>query len=347
LMGMGLGGLYMPVYWAAQFAGGFAATVALHVVRPSSKNTDGEIEQFQKLANKVEEMFDPEDTAEFLGTFFISLTICLNAMITDNPAGIWSVGACFMVLVYSMGPVSGGVFNPALTIAYCGRWYGTGEGFGKDKLCDPSGTVNSGTLRQSMQGQRLSESPEWLKYICVQFLGAAVGTGMTFLIFIMNMADKWPVPPVGPQCNWFNKTVQEKGTCDGDGERHTTGQAFFAECFGTFFLCYVVLSITGKSANHSDTKDYTAFAYGACIIAAGYSFGAISGGLLNPAVTLCMAILHEASLITDMNPLLYIGAQVLGGVLAAVAFKITNAHYYPIKSADDLHENLVAAENRA
>lgn len=48
--------------------------------------------------------------AEFIGTFFLVLTIAL----TQNPLAI---GVVLMIMVYTLGPISGGHFNPAVTTA--------------------------------------------------------------------------------------------------------------------------------------------------------------------------------------------------------------------------------------
>lgn len=316
--------LYLPVYVAFQLAGGFAATTALHMVRPESKKHKvdlGAPSWFTAKAYQFEELFDPEDTAEFLGTFFIGLTISLNAMLPDNPGAIWSVGACFMVMIYSLGPVSGGVFNPALTLAFSLRWYGTGEGFGEEKLTDPAKSFK-----------------EWIKYFIHQLVGAAAGTGCTLLIYLL--AEKgYPIPEVQPACTYdkANPLSMDPEKCT----RHTDGQAFFAECFGTFFLCFVVLSIAEKSVS-AHLQHYGAFVVGSCIIAAGYSFGSISGGLLNPAVTLCNSV-GTFQIFTSPLPIVYIGAQCLGGVLAGGVFRlVTHPHEMPLEAPSTSEQPLLA-----
>jgi len=49
-------------------------------------------------------------SAELIGTFFLTLTICL----APNPIAI---GAMLMAMVYCAGHISGGHFNPAVTLA--------------------------------------------------------------------------------------------------------------------------------------------------------------------------------------------------------------------------------------
>jgi len=56
---------------------------------------------------------------EFLGTFMLVLTVGLN-VVTKSPAGPVSAAAALMSMVYSLGDVSGGHFNPAVTVAVVG-----------------------------------------------------------------------------------------------------------------------------------------------------------------------------------------------------------------------------------
>mmetsp|Transcript_61661 Transcript_61661/g.133549 ORF Transcript_61661/g.133549 Transcript_61661/m.133549 type:complete len:240 (-) Transcript_61661:70-789(-) len=53
--------------------------------------------------------------SEFIGTFFLVLTVGLNA-IQGTPLAAVSFGAILMAMIFSTGAVSGGHFNPAVTI---------------------------------------------------------------------------------------------------------------------------------------------------------------------------------------------------------------------------------------
>jgi aquaporin Z len=55
-------------------------------------------------------------TSEFLGTFFLVLTVGLNVT-HKSPAGAFSIAASLMCMIYALGNVSGAHFNPAVTIA--------------------------------------------------------------------------------------------------------------------------------------------------------------------------------------------------------------------------------------
>lgn len=55
-------------------------------------------------------------TSEYLGTFFLVLTVGLNVT-HASPAGAFSIAASLMCMIYALGNVSGAHFNPAVTVA--------------------------------------------------------------------------------------------------------------------------------------------------------------------------------------------------------------------------------------
>jgi len=308
IMGMSWAGLFnCPIYVACHFAGALVAPVALHIVRPETKLPEKHINAVTKFFYKVEAMFDPEDTAEFIGAMFLALSLSLNAIAnvydlaqtsdgprSGNPGGSLSVGAALMCMVFAMGDISGGLFNPAVTIAYLGRFHGTGCGVGEDKLQD-----------------MLTSPKEGLKYFLSQTLGALAGTGLTILIWLAS--GTFPIAEIGPQPIGTDPNVT-----------HTLGQAFFAEAFGTFLYCYVVICV---ATTFAPLKDYKAFAIGCTFIAGGYAFGPLSGGVLNPAVTIADCVVRGEVLTQFTTPLIFVGGQLLGGALAAVVFRfITHPH---------------------
>jgi len=54
--------------------------------------------------------------SEFLGTFALALTVGLNVL-AHSPATAWSAAASLTCATYALGDVSGGHFNPAVTLA--------------------------------------------------------------------------------------------------------------------------------------------------------------------------------------------------------------------------------------
>ena len=60
----------------------------------------------------------PKLIAEFIGTFFLALTICTAAV--HGSAGQFApfaIASTLMVMIYSVGHISGAHFNPAVTVA--------------------------------------------------------------------------------------------------------------------------------------------------------------------------------------------------------------------------------------
>ena len=54
--------------------------------------------------------------AEFIGTFFLVLTVG-TTVLGDSPFAPLAIGASLMIMVYAGGHISGGHFNPAVTLA--------------------------------------------------------------------------------------------------------------------------------------------------------------------------------------------------------------------------------------
>jgi len=95
------------VWCAAELFGAALATTLFRLVRPDEfGNHEG------ALAIKA--------VAEFYGTFMLALTVGLNLAV-KSPATPLSAAACLLCMIYSMGNVSGGHFNPAVTFGVMAR----------------------------------------------------------------------------------------------------------------------------------------------------------------------------------------------------------------------------------
>merc|ERR1719272_323351 len=57
--------------------------------------------------------------SEFIGTFFLVLTVGLNVL-GKSPAAALSIAASLMCMIYALGGTSGGHFNPAVTVTLMG-----------------------------------------------------------------------------------------------------------------------------------------------------------------------------------------------------------------------------------
>jgi aquaporin Z len=92
---------------------------------------------------------------------------------------------------------------------------------------------------------------------------------------------------------------------------------FLAELIGTcIFLGGIIFTIDMKKKGHYHTADFLKI--GIMLSSMVILFGAVSGAVLNPALSIGLYLNDELSL---EKTGLYIVAQILGGVLACVLYK--------------------------
>lgn len=201
--------------------------------------------------------------SETLGTFLVALTAGLCA-VGGSAAAPLAVGAAVLCMVYALMSVSGGHFNPAVTLAVlcCGR----------EKI----------------------EPAVAAAYMGVQCLGAFLGA---LLYAFMENGHTVPLGPV-------------------TGSTHQS--AGMVEILYTFLLCFVYLSVAtvGDKPN-----DFFGIAIAACVVAGGYAAGPMSGGILNPAVSLGVSLVHAFFRGGGLWSFLsYLVFQAMGAILAAAVF---------------------------
>lgn len=106
------------------------------------------------------------------------------------------------------------------------------------------------------------------------------------------------------------------------GPRPSPGGAAIAEALGTFILLFfgvgTILALGGAGA--ADQKIAIALAFGLAILACAYTFGHVSGAHLNPAVTIAQVV---SGRLPAPAAVPYIVAQILGGLLGALAARLT------------------------
>jgi len=95
--------------------------------------------------------------------------------------------------------------------------------------------------------------------------------------------------------------------------------AFLAEFLFTFALVYVVLN--AATADATNGNSYFGLAIGFTVLAGAFAVGQVSGAAFNPAVALGASI---RGLLLWSNFWLYVSAELLGGAVAALAFKALN-----------------------
>eukprot|EP00418_Pyrodinium_bahamense_P087136 CAMPEP_0179055730 /NCGR_PEP_ID=MMETSP0796-20121207/23451_1 /TAXON_ID=73915 /ORGANISM="Pyrodinium bahamense, Strain pbaha01" /LENGTH=574 /DNA_ID=CAMNT_0020752391 /DNA_START=1 /DNA_END=1725 /DNA_ORIENTATION=- len=346
------------LYAGYQFAGAVVATTLFFMVRPeelaalgivgeglscgracgalslcSARDKPDEVEA-QRLGEeaKLEAPLAPYPArvlSEFIGTYVVVFTVGLStAMLStqihaakaskaQQPSAVlvseaerlagspeavissavaWSAGAAVLCMVYSLANISGGHFNPAVTLAV---------------MC----TSNFGG-----PGRRRCALFQGLSYILVQ-AGAAIAAAISCAcVHRGDTLNRARVADLGPKSGY-------SWHCVGIGE--------------TVFTLAVALSVlcttTVKDPRYPkapSTKGFQfALAIGMCVTAGGFALEGITGGLLNPAVSLGVSVGNvissgweigsRASLCTY-----YVLYQMLGGFLASVVFRAAHPLEY-------------------
>jgi aquaporin Z len=113
------------------------------------------------------------------------------------------------------------------------------------------------------------------------------------------------------------------------GAGYGLSEAAVAEIFYTFVLCFVVLSVAcSPSAGKGGYSEVFGLAIGSCVTVGGYAIGAVSGGSLNPAVSVGIAsggILGGEGVGDYSYAAYYSFFELLGAGLAAGTFLSTHA----------------------
>mmetsp|Transcript_71456 Transcript_71456/g.190542 ORF Transcript_71456/g.190542 Transcript_71456/m.190542 type:complete len:475 (-) Transcript_71456:15-1439(-) len=247
-------------YTLFELLGAAAAAAAFRVIRPGeNKENSGTME------NDGKKGATPQLFCEFLGTFILVFTIGLNVLQgPSNHAAVYSIAAALLVSIFAMGDVSGGHFNPAVSIAiYC-----LGH----------------------------CEAEKMAKYISVQIVGG-IAAAMVYTLLVQR---SFPLGP-GPGFGWASVCV--------------------VEFIFTTLLCFTVLSVCfveGKKL-----PDYAGLAIAFTIVAGGYAIGGISGGALNPAVSIGIDVANSLMGGIFWACLPYVGAQAAAGGAAAGMYYLT------------------------
>jgi len=93
-------------YMGFELLGAALAAILYRLVRPEEFwNFDGANALWPKLL------------AEFLGTFYLVLTVGFNVLPKHSKGVAWSIAASLMSMIYALGSCSGAHFNPAVTLA--------------------------------------------------------------------------------------------------------------------------------------------------------------------------------------------------------------------------------------
>ena len=100
-------------------------------------------------------------------------------------------------------------------------------------------------------------------------------------------------------------------------------QVAVAEIMFTFVLCYVVLSVAVSAKTAA--PQFFGLAIGSCVTVGGFAIGGISGGSLNPAVSVGLATADTFNGGNFANCLIYTLFEMIGALMAAGVFEMTHA----------------------
>lgn len=258
---------YIWIYAAFPFAGALAGW-ALHRITDQS---DGKLGKFAPYMQ------------ELIGSFFLALVVAMGALHGSSPL---AVGAILSVMVFCGAHVSGGQYNPAVSL----------------------GLFIRGAL----------PLVKMFIFWGVQVGGALLGAFVAYLLTRYasskgsDAIDSGTTPPIPVATN-----REANGSAD-------IGGTLLGEFVATFFIVLTQLQVmtTEKLAENS----YFGMAVGWAVIAATFSTGVVTGGAFNPALwtgTNLMYTFHEnADPLADFW--VYWVAELLGGVLAALFFNFVN-----------------------
>ena len=127
---------------------------------------------------------------EFLGTFFLVLTIGL-AVLGGTPMAPLAIGASLMVMVYMGGHVSGGHYNPAVTLAVVMRGKLPANNAVPYMLAQVAGALVAAFVVYVMLGRTFAPAPgdgasvvaALLVEVLYTFYGLAIGFTVTAAAF--------------------------------------------------------------------------------------------------------------------------------------------------------------------
>jgi len=253
LAGAGHGFGKSLIYASFQMLGGMAAASLFRVARP---------EDFDELRTPRTRLY-----CEFIGTFALVLTVGMTVL-AKTPMAVLAIAGSLTAMVYSLGDVSGGHFNPAVTLA----------------------------VLVSGQDQELGAKRAGF-YSLTQILGGVLAA-LTYCIIHRGNAF-----PLGP------------------GAGYSMNAAVFAEMFFTAILAFVVLS---TAVLRTKSTHLFGFAIGLCIVVGGTAAGKVSGGSLNPAVSVGVASVFGGWAAVK-NALRYSFFELVGGTAAGALIKLTHA----------------------
>lgn len=220
--------------------------------------------------------------AELIGTMVLVLMGCGSAVIAGNYLGgtvgiAFAFGISVLVMVYTIGPISGCHINPAISIAMLVA--------GKLSVKDTA------------------------FYVVFQCIGAIIGAGILYSIAVGTRT--------------FNLAVNGLGQ-NGYGVASIGGYSLASALIAEIVLTFIFLLVIFGSTSEAAPKGFAGIAIGFTLVLIHLVAIPIDGTSVNPARSLGPALF--AGLTSGSVALsqlwLFIIAPIIGGVLAAIVWKI-------------------------
>jgi aquaporin Z len=220
--------------------------------------------------------------AELIGTMVLVLMGCGSAVIAGNYLGgtvgiAFAFGISVLVMVYTIGPISGCHINPAISIAMLVA--------GKLSVKDTA------------------------FYVVFQCVGAIIGAGILYSIAVGTRT--------------FNLAVNGLGQ-NGYGTASMGGYSLASALIAEIVLTFIFLPVIFGSTSEAAPKGFAGIAIGFTLVLIHLVAIPIDGTSVNPARSLGPALF--AGLTSGSVALsqlwLFIVAPIIGGVLAAIVWKI-------------------------
>lgn len=249
------GTAWCGLFILAQIIGAAIASVLFGIVRPEESKSDAPPTEYGLL---------PRLSSEVIGTFMLVVTVGLNVLASYKGAA-FSIGMALSCMIYAIGDISGGHFNPAVTVAILA------SGRGKQNVTEAG------------------------YYMGAQIVGGILGA---FTYAIAHGGETFPLGP-GAGHSWLGVAT--------------------VEILFTFVLTKVVLGIALLKDNK--VGEFGGFIVGSCVIVGGFAAGGVSGGSLNPAVSLGISTSHILGGGLFWKGLVYSAFEIIGAALAAAVFR--------------------------
>ncbi|MCC6884683.1 MAG: aquaporin [Verrucomicrobiales bacterium] len=109
---------------------------------------------------------------EFIGTFFLVFSVCFAAVMQNHAMAAFGIAATLMVMIYSGGHISGGHYNPAVSLAAMLRGKLSSKDFPFYVVAQILGGVVAAFLSKYLAGESKIEAfePEGITPMVGEFL---------------------------------------------------------------------------------------------------------------------------------------------------------------------------------